>query len=213
MRLMFIHVIGVLLMMEILCKGLAPLLLFQLNKVIIFSLILMSLCYFQSLTSFFLFLKYFCIFIAATTGRNGLGSVYVWAAGNGGKNNDNCNYDGYANSPFTIAGTHNCTTQPHTRDHTTIHSRLIFFSFCQLVRLTPTENTLLLGFSSFSLFLSFPLTPFFSFSEPCSAMLTTSPGGEDKDDTIVGITTTDSHDCSSDFTGFFFFLGSHFLNF
>ena len=29
------------------------------------------------------------------TGRNGLGAIYVWAAGNGGSN-DNCNYDGYA---------------------------------------------------------------------------------------------------------------------
>ncbi|MDM8524962.1 S8 family serine peptidase [Desulfococcaceae bacterium HSG8] len=36
-------------------------------------------------------------------GRNGLGNIYVWAAGNGLASNDNINYDGYANSRFTIA--------------------------------------------------------------------------------------------------------------
>ncbi len=35
-------------------------------------------------------------------GRNGYGSVYVVASGNGGLNNDNCNYDGYANSIYTL---------------------------------------------------------------------------------------------------------------
>lgn len=39
----------------------------------------------------------------ATTGRGGLGTIYVWAAGNGGAAGDNANYDGYANSRFTIA--------------------------------------------------------------------------------------------------------------
>lgn len=39
----------------------------------------------------------------ATNGRDGLGSIYVWAAGNGLVNNDNVNYDGYANSRYTIA--------------------------------------------------------------------------------------------------------------
>jgi len=38
-----------------------------------------------------------------TTGRNGKGSIYVWAAGNGRSTSDNVNYDGYANSRFTIA--------------------------------------------------------------------------------------------------------------
>ncbi|MFM8413673.1 MAG: choice-of-anchor D domain-containing protein [Planctomycetota bacterium] len=37
------------------------------------------------------------------TGRGGLGSIYVWAAGNGLAQNDNVNYDGYANSRYTIA--------------------------------------------------------------------------------------------------------------
>jgi len=43
--------------------------------------------------------------IAANTARGGKGSVYLLAAGNGGANNDNCNYDGYANSRFTIGET------------------------------------------------------------------------------------------------------------
>jgi len=37
-------------------------------------------------------------------GRGGLGSIYVWAAGNGGRN-DNSNYDGFANLRYTIAVT------------------------------------------------------------------------------------------------------------
>jgi len=37
-----------------------------------------------------------------TSGRNGLGSIYVWASGNGG-GVDGCNYDGYTNSPYTIS--------------------------------------------------------------------------------------------------------------
>jgi len=36
-------------------------------------------------------------------GRNGLGNIYVWASGNGLTAKDNINYDGYANSRFTIA--------------------------------------------------------------------------------------------------------------
>lgn len=39
---------------------------------------------------------------AINTGRNGYGSIYVWAGGNGKGQLDNCNYDGYANSRFTI---------------------------------------------------------------------------------------------------------------
>ena len=38
-----------------------------------------------------------------TSGRGGLGNIYVWAAGNGLANDDNVNYDGYANSRYTIA--------------------------------------------------------------------------------------------------------------
>ena len=35
-------------------------------------------------------------------GRNGLGSIFVFAAGNGG-GKDNCNFDGYTNSIYTIS--------------------------------------------------------------------------------------------------------------
>ena len=35
-------------------------------------------------------------------GRGGRGSIYVWAAGNGQADRDQCNYDGYANSRYTI---------------------------------------------------------------------------------------------------------------
>mmetsp|Transcript_139 Transcript_139/g.287 ORF Transcript_139/g.287 Transcript_139/m.287 type:complete len:634 (-) Transcript_139:75-1976(-) len=90
----------------------------------------------------------------AKTGRNNKGSIYVWAAGNGNQRSDNCNYDGYANSPYTIAVG-------------SVNSYGVYSSF----------------------------------SEPCAAMLTTAPGGEETDDSLVGITTTDSQDCASDFTG------------
>ncbi|KAL7677568.1 hypothetical protein ACOME3_003803 [Neoechinorhynchus agilis] len=36
-------------------------------------------------------------------GRQGRGSIFVWAAGNGGRYNDDCNCDGYCNSPFSIS--------------------------------------------------------------------------------------------------------------
>ncbi|CAO3615205.1 unnamed protein product [Cunninghamella echinulata] len=35
-------------------------------------------------------------------GRNGSGSIFVFASGNGGGNDDNCNFDGYTNSIYTI---------------------------------------------------------------------------------------------------------------
>ncbi|NXG73189.1 PCSK4 convertase, partial [Baryphthengus martii] len=38
-----------------------------------------------------------------TQGRGGLGSIFIWAAGNGGINYDDCNCDGYANSIYTLA--------------------------------------------------------------------------------------------------------------
>ncbi|NXG66722.1 PCSK4 convertase, partial [Hemiprocne comata] len=38
-----------------------------------------------------------------TQGRGGLGSIFIWASGNGGINYDNCNCDGYANSIHTLA--------------------------------------------------------------------------------------------------------------
>lgn len=36
-------------------------------------------------------------------GRNGLGSIFVWASGNGGRDHDNCNCDGYTNSIWTLS--------------------------------------------------------------------------------------------------------------
>ncbi|KAF0299211.1 Furin-like protease 1, isoforms 1/1-X/2 [Amphibalanus amphitrite] len=36
-------------------------------------------------------------------GRNGKGSIFVWASGNGGRELDNCNCDGYTNSLWTLS--------------------------------------------------------------------------------------------------------------
>ena len=41
----------------------------------------------------------------ALLGRNGLGNIITWAAGNGLTDDDNSNYDGYANLRYTIAVT------------------------------------------------------------------------------------------------------------
>ena len=40
---------------------------------------------------------------AVTGGNSATGTIFVWAGGNGAENNDNSNYDGYANLPETIA--------------------------------------------------------------------------------------------------------------
>ena len=40
--------------------------------------------------------------LAIKKGRYGYGNVFVFASGNGGINDDNCNFDGYANSLYTI---------------------------------------------------------------------------------------------------------------
>ncbi len=40
---------------------------------------------------------------AATTGRGGKGTVFLWAAGNGNGSGDDSNFDGWANSPYAIA--------------------------------------------------------------------------------------------------------------
>jgi len=39
---------------------------------------------------------------AIQNGRGGLGSIYVFASGNGAQNDDNCNFDGYTNSIYSI---------------------------------------------------------------------------------------------------------------
>lgn len=36
-------------------------------------------------------------------GRGGLGNIFVWASGNGGRDQDNCNCDGYTNSIYTLS--------------------------------------------------------------------------------------------------------------
>ncbi|XP_044729476.1 furin-like protease 1 [Chrysoperla carnea] len=38
-----------------------------------------------------------------TKGRGGKGSIFVWASGNGGRDKDNCNCDGYTNSIWTLS--------------------------------------------------------------------------------------------------------------
>lgn len=38
-----------------------------------------------------------------TKGRAGKGSIFIWASGNGGREHDNCNCDGYTNSIWTLS--------------------------------------------------------------------------------------------------------------
>jgi furin len=38
-----------------------------------------------------------------TKGRGGKGSIFIWASGNGGREQDNCNCDGYTNSIWTLS--------------------------------------------------------------------------------------------------------------
>uniref|UniRef100_A0A8C9U4R0 Furin, paired basic amino acid cleaving enzyme n=1 Tax=Scleropages formosus TaxID=113540 RepID=A0A8C9U4R0_SCLFO len=38
-----------------------------------------------------------------TEGRGGRGSIFVWASGNGGREKDSCNCDGYTNSIYTLS--------------------------------------------------------------------------------------------------------------
>lgn len=52
-------------------------------------------------------------------GRNGKGVIYVWAGGNGQARLDNSNYDGYANSPYTLAiaaSTHTGIQAPYSEN-------------------------------------------------------------------------------------------------
>ncbi|BHF64329.1 hypothetical protein SprV_0200733200 [Sparganum proliferum] len=41
--------------------------------------------------------------LGATRGRRGLGNVFVWASGNGGRRGDSCAADGYASSIYTLS--------------------------------------------------------------------------------------------------------------
>jgi len=42
-------------------------------------------------------------FDGINTGRGGKGSIFVWASGNGGRDGDSCNCDGYTNSIYTLS--------------------------------------------------------------------------------------------------------------
>ncbi|XP_078286023.1 furin-like [Rhinoraja longicauda] len=42
-------------------------------------------------------------FKGITQGRGGRGSIFVWASGNGGRERDSCNCDGYTNSIYTLS--------------------------------------------------------------------------------------------------------------
>ena len=56
--------------------------------------------------------------LAIKKGRYGYGNVFVFASGNGGINDDNCNFDGYANSIFTITiGNTPCSILVHIHTH------------------------------------------------------------------------------------------------
>ena len=48
-------------------------------------------------------LKSIAYFITCLQGRNGKGSIFVWASGNGGHRGDSCACDGYTNSIYTIS--------------------------------------------------------------------------------------------------------------
>lgn len=44
-----------------------------------------------------------CSLCLCCQGRGGLGSIFVWASGNGGREHDSCNCDGYTNSIYTLS--------------------------------------------------------------------------------------------------------------
>ena len=56
------------------------------------------------------------LYKGVTEGRNGKGIIYVWASGNGGSHQDDCNCDGYTSSIYTLSGdnkyrqTHLCSS-------------------------------------------------------------------------------------------------------
>lgn len=48
-------------------------------------------------------LHFTAISLSPPQGRGGKGSIFVWASGNGGRQGDNCDCDGYTDSIFTIS--------------------------------------------------------------------------------------------------------------
>ena len=78
-------------------------------------------------------------------GRRGLGSIYIWASGNGGIKGDNCAYDSYASSIYTLSVS-----------SLTPQGKLLFNYLCWF-------NLLIFVFIS-------GLSPYYA--EPCPAVLT-----------------------------------------
>ena len=51
----------------------------------------------------FMIVREECVKSRFVQGRGGKGSIFVWAAGNGGKSQDDCNCDGYTTSIYTLS--------------------------------------------------------------------------------------------------------------
>ena len=63
-------------------------------------------------------------------GRSGKGSIYVWAAGNGGKYFDSCAADGYVSSIYTIAvGSADQNGHPANYDEACAAKMAVTFSY------------------------------------------------------------------------------------
>ena len=63
-------------------------------------------------------------------GRNGKGSIFVMASGNGGANNDSCAANGYASSIYTISvGSADQTSQQAFYDEQCASKMVVTFSF------------------------------------------------------------------------------------
>jgi len=86
------------------------------------------------------------------SGRGGLGSIYVWAGGNGGKVDDNTNYDGYVSSRYTVGvGASGCSGEWSTysdQGATVLVSAPSDQSFGPPPYLTTTDRTGALGYST-----------------------------------------------------------------
>ncbi|KAL8583647.1 hypothetical protein ACOMHN_037371 [Nucella lapillus] len=120
-----------------------------------------------------------------TKGRGGLGSIFVWASGNGGRDEDNCNCDGYTNSIFTLSIS-SCTEK----------GNVPWYSECCSSTLATTYSSGSGGEKQICLLYYTGVL----YSEPCSSTLATTyssgSGGEKQ------IVTTDLRkDCTETHTG------------
>lgn len=97
-------------------------------------------------------------------GRNGLGTIYTQASGNGGIFQDNCNFDGWANNVYTIA----------IGGVTSNHSRPVYSEIC--------AANLAVGYGSddakgivrhFLFFTTWPIFHFsnFTIAKPCVSFM------------------------------------------